>query len=58
MAPGLEPWREASYPFWLRYRRDRQGRPDFDALDAVTGRRVTGPLRAAIATALIDADSE
>jgi hypothetical protein len=29
---------------------------DFDVLDAVTGRRAGGPLRAAIAAALIDAD--
>jgi hypothetical protein len=46
----------ASYPFELRYRRGRSGRLDFEALDAITGRRAGGPLRAAIAAALIDAD--
>ena len=52
----LEPLHAASYPFRLRYRRKRSGAIDFDALDAVTGRRAGGPLRAAIAAALIDAD--
>jgi hypothetical protein len=54
----LEPWCDASYPFWLRYQRDRRGRLDFEAVDAVTGRRVAGPLRAAIAAALIDASTD
>jgi hypothetical protein len=49
--------RAAMYPFWLRYRRGRGGRLPFDALDAVTGRRAGGPLRAAIAAALIDANA-
>ena len=44
------------YPFWLRYWRGRGDRLRFDALDAITGRRAGGPLRAAIAAALIDAD--
>jgi hypothetical protein len=52
----LQPLRAASYPFQLWYRRDRSGRIDFDAVDAVTGRRAGGPLRAAIAAALIDAE--
>jgi hypothetical protein len=53
----LEHLRAARYPFLLRYRHDRAGRIDFDAVDAVTGRRAGGPLRAAIAAALIDAES-
>jgi hypothetical protein len=48
--------RAAGYPFDLRYRRGRSGRLAFDALDAITGKRAGGPLRAAIAAALIDAD--
>ena len=52
----LEPLRVAGYPFELRYRRDRSGRLDFEARDALTGKRAGGPLRAAIAAALIDAD--
>jgi hypothetical protein len=51
----LEPLHAARYPFLLRYQRHRSGRIDFDALDAVTGRRAGGPLRAAIAAALVDA---
>ena len=52
----LEALQLARYPFLLRYQRKRSGAIDFDVLDAVTGRRAGGPLRAAIATALIDAD--
>jgi hypothetical protein len=52
----LGPLAAATYPFWLRYRRDRRGRIDFAALDAVTGARPGSALRAAIAAALIDAD--
>jgi hypothetical protein len=55
-AVGLEPPRAASYPFDLRYRRARSGRLEFEALDAITGKRAGGPLRAAIAAALVDAD--
>jgi hypothetical protein len=55
-AAELEPPRAACYPFLLRYRRRRSGAIDFDVLDAVTGRRAGGSLRAAIAAALIDAD--
>jgi hypothetical protein len=56
--PELAPTYPASYPFWLRYRRDRRGRVRFDALDAVTGRRPGSALRAALAAALIDAGPE
>jgi hypothetical protein len=52
----LEPLQPARYPFRLRYRRNRSGGIDFEALDAVTGKRAGGSLRAAIAAALIDAD--
>jgi hypothetical protein len=55
--PELGPARAASYPFWLSYRRDRRGRPRFDALDAVTGSRPGSALRAALAAALIAADA-
>jgi hypothetical protein len=47
---------DASYPFELRYHRRRSGRLDFEAVDAITGRRAGGPMRAAIAAALVDAD--
>jgi hypothetical protein len=52
----LEPVRAGRYPFRLRYRRRPSQRIDFEAVDAVTGRRAGSSLRAAIAAALIDAD--
>ncbi len=53
---ALDPVRAGSYPFWLRYWRGRGDRLRFDAVDAITGRSAGGPLRAAVAAALIDAD--
>jgi hypothetical protein len=51
----LEQVGAASYPFRLRYRRQRSGAIDYEAVDVVTGRTAGGPLRAAIAAALVDA---
>lgn len=53
----LGPARAATYPLWLGYRRVRDGRLRFDAVDAVTGARAGSALRAALAAALVAADA-
>lgn len=52
---GAEPeCQEASYPFWALYLRRRR-KLDLRILDAVTGRRASSGIRAAIVTAILEA---